>query len=170
MEPKNDSNSDRSKQRDDLAAAIRAAFPICTVEKITPIDDELTGPPIEDSDGDPYDDSRFLIAALRGITWPQIPKEFLILNPDGYLLMSEEAFVAFLPAWLIQSLEEAQNENKVREFLAYSFNNGFHLTSNLNRQQWSVVHALLQHFAKHDPSSFIRTKAAEAISRMSRLN
>jgi hypothetical protein len=41
-------------------------------------------------------------------------------NPDGVVLLSDEAFSAFLPAWLIRSLDLINDENEVRELMIYT--------------------------------------------------
>jgi hypothetical protein len=43
---------------------------------------------------------RTLREHLDGITWPDVPAEFIRDHPDVLPLLSHEAYLSFLPAWL----------------------------------------------------------------------
>jgi hypothetical protein len=47
---------------------------------------------------------------LEHITWSAVPSEFLKSNEGALPLLSQEAYVAFLPAWLRQALREPDGE------------------------------------------------------------
>ena len=47
---------------------------------------------------------------LTGITWLDVPPEFVRDHPDVLPLLSPEAYLAFLPAWLRQSALEPEGE------------------------------------------------------------
>jgi hypothetical protein len=68
-----------------------------------------------------HDDDMFVYEALTGRTWPEIPTRFLHEQPDGFVLLTDEALVAYLGAWLMCALEDMDGENIVREFVVYSF-------------------------------------------------
>ena len=42
--------------------------------------------------------------ALANRAWTEIPRDFLFRNPDVLPLLSEDAYVAYLPAWLREGL------------------------------------------------------------------
>lgn len=42
--------------------------------------------------------------ALADRAWTEIPRDFLLRNPDVLPLLSEDAYVAYLPAWLREGL------------------------------------------------------------------
>ncbi len=45
-----------------------------------------------------------LCEQLSGVTWQDVPGEFIQLNDDVLPLLSHDAYLAFLPAWLRQGL------------------------------------------------------------------
>jgi len=47
---------------------------------------------------------------LEGITWSEVPSAFIISNKGALPLLSQDAYVAFLPAWLRQALQEPAGE------------------------------------------------------------
>src|SRR5687768_10977159 len=47
---------------------------------------------------------------LQRITWSAVPSEFVKSNEGALPLLSQEAYVAFLPAWLRQALREPAGE------------------------------------------------------------
>ena len=52
---------------------------------------------------------------------PNIPTSFIEQNPDGVVLLTDEAFTVFLPAWLTCAIEK----DKVREMMVYTFSGDF---------------------------------------------
>ncbi len=47
---------------------------------------------------------------LTGTTWPDVPLEFIRDHPDVLPLLSPEAYLTFLPAWLHQRVLEPEGE------------------------------------------------------------
>jgi hypothetical protein len=47
---------------------------------------------------------------LGGIAWLDVPAEFIREHPDILPLLSPEAYLAFLPAWLCQGVREPEGE------------------------------------------------------------
>jgi hypothetical protein len=47
---------------------------------------------------------------LAGTTWDSVPAEFVRQNPDVLPLLSYEAYVALLPAWLLQGVTDPDGE------------------------------------------------------------
>lgn len=119
-----------------------------------------------------HDDDKFLYEALKGQKWTDVPREFLYAMPDGFVLLTEQALVAFLAAWLMTSLENMEGENLVREYLVYAFSPSG-VTPNtdfiigelraLNTEQRSVIRLVLAEFAQREPSDFIRKHASNAV-------
>ena len=153
---------------DELRKLIRHAFPAeAYTGRITPCDDELDDPDL--------DDEKDLYEALKGRRWTDLPQRFLDNQPDGYVLLIDEAFGAFLPAWLIRSLENIDGENEVRDFVVYTFSPKhdmvpdttdfiLHRLRTLSPEQRHVLHSLFVEFAERDPSAFQRKLASEAIT------
>jgi hypothetical protein len=47
---------------------------------------------------------------LQGTTWSYVPSEFVKSFEGSLPLLSQEAYVAFLPAWLLQAAKEPSEE------------------------------------------------------------
>lgn len=58
--------------------------------------------------------------AFEGLSWRDIPSALLKDNYSNLSLFSAEAFHAFIPAYLIHSVENWDGEDMVSEFTAYS--------------------------------------------------
>jgi hypothetical protein len=143
-----------------LRESIHRAFPAeIYTGKVTINDGDLTRGEM--------DEEQELHDALKRRRWTEVPAELLRRQPDGYLLLTSEAYVAFLPAWLMYSLEDMDAENQVREFLGYSFQTMRQFRV-LNADQRLVVRSLLSEFKERDPSGFIRDHAAEAVALIDR--
>ncbi|MFC5489509.1 hypothetical protein [Dokdonella soli] len=52
------------------------------------------------------DECRSLRDNLAGITWVDVPSEFVNSNDDVLPLLSHDAYLAFLPAWLRQGVRD----------------------------------------------------------------
>ena len=151
-----------------LRESIRQAFPIVAYSgKITNRDLELDDPSL--------DEEKDLHDALKGKRWSDIPRELLLSLPDGYVLLSDAAFVSFLPAWLLYALENIDGENEVRNFVVYAFSPKHDMvpdTTNqildrlrlLNPEQRSTVRSLLEEFTKRGTSPFVKTLALKAVT------
>ena len=122
-----------------------------------------------------HDDDKFVYEALKGRNWTDVPKRFLHEEPDGFVLLTEEALVAYLAAWLMCSLDDIDSENKVREFVVYSFSPSPDLLGSntnfivsrvqaLSPAQRSVVRSLLSEFSQREVSSSIREDAAKGVA------
>src|SRR3954453_2287094 len=126
-----------------------------------------------------YDDDMFVYEALKGRTWPDIEREFLYSQPDGFVLLTNEDLVASLAAWLMGSLGDINGENVVREFVVYSFapnpDQVPDMTSwkaerlkVLTKRQRTVLRSLLVAFAERERSDFVRKHAASAVQLIDR--
>ncbi len=154
-----------------LSDAIRRTFPaVAYTGKITRHDGiwlpELT------AENAIHDDDEFVYEALKDRKWTDVSKTFLHEQPDGFVLLTNEALVAFLAAWLMCSLDDIDGENNVREFLIYAFSPSgmspnidfkVSLLRALSPDQRSVVRLLLAEFAQGEASDFVREYAATAV-------
>jgi hypothetical protein len=156
-----------------LRDAIRRSFPAVAYEgRITNCDGawlpELT------EENAIHDDDMFVYEALTGRTWPDIQKEFLLTQPDGFVLLTHEALVAYLAAWLMCALDDMDGENIVREFVIYSFSPSPDLYPDmtpytvgqlkaLSPEQLGTVRSLVAEFAERERSPFLRKHATSAI-------
>ena len=90
-----------------LREAILRTFPAERYAgKITNYDNDCLLELTQDSES--LDDEKYFYEAVSGHVWTEIPKGYLQREPDGFLRLSDEAFAAFLPAWLMESLENWQ--------------------------------------------------------------
>ena len=162
---------DHDQHLSDLKSAILRAFPDVTFAgKITRHDGawlpELT------EENAIHDDDMLLYEALKGHKWSDIPHQFLYQVPDGFVLLTNEALVAFMGAWLMCSLENLTGENRVREYFIYTFGRkkeaeSKHFTTRmlraLNPEQLAVLRLLLAEFSKTESSEFVREHADSAV-------
>ena len=127
------------------------------------------------------DEEKELYEKLKGKAWTDLSQQLLDSQPDGYLLLVEKAFVAFVAAWLTRSLDNLDGENKVRDFVVYAFGPKRDLVPDmtefirqrlitLDGQQRNVLHALLTEFAETDLSAIQRKLALEGIGLIDRLS
>ena len=56
---------------------------------------------------------------LPGKRWDEVPSAFVYDNSLSLALLEERALVAFLPAWLLCSVEKFNDDNLVLEFTVY---------------------------------------------------
>lgn len=150
-----------------LRQSIQRAFPAETYTgKVTPYDDKLDDPDLDEEKG--------LYEMLKGRKWTDIPQRFLDSKPDGYFRLTDEAFRAFLGAWLMYSLENIDGENRVRNFVVYAFSPKDDMVPNttdhirrkleiLNPDQRQTLRSLLMEFSQQDPSAFRRKLASDAV-------
>lgn len=152
----------------ELRESIRRTFPaeICT-QSITPCDGTLDDPDL--------DEEKYLYESLKGLKWTEVPQQVLTNQPDGYMLLTAEAFKLFLAAWLIRSLDNIDGENKVRDFVVYAFSPKhdmvpdttdfiLHRLQALSPEQRDALHSLMLEFAERESSAFQRKLAAEAVA------
>src|SRR6476469_5542885 len=110
---------DNDKNLIDLQNAILHAFPDVVFEgKITPHDGEWPNEPTEEDaiyDGQViYGDEMLLHEGLKGRKWSDIPREFIEGMALDFVLLTSEALVAYIAAWMMRSLENPSAENDVR--------------------------------------------------------
>jgi hypothetical protein len=157
-----------------LCESIRRAFPSDTyTRRVTPYDDELPSELREDQLI--LDEDQDLFRALKGRKWTEVSKQFIESLPDALPLLTDEAFVAFLPAWLVCSLENIDGENEVRDFVVYNFSPRSEMvpdttwfTKNrlqlLNPEQRRIVRSLLMEFTERGTSPPVKALAAKGVS------
>lgn len=156
-----------------LREAIRRSFPAVPYEgKVTPHDGEWL--PELTEENAILDDDKFLYEGLKGRKWTEIPRQLLNDLPDDLPLLTDGAFVAFLAAWLLQSLENLEGNNDVRNFLVYNFSPNTEMVPDmtwfkksririLNSHQRLVVRSLLVEFTERESSEFVKKRAAKAV-------
>jgi hypothetical protein len=113
------------------------------------------------------DEEQALYNALHGRKWSDIEGSFVSSYPDGISLLTDQAFAAFLPAWLVAALD---NDN-VRELLVYFFSPSTHQTSErrerriqqLTLPQKKVLQAFLGYCFEVEASEFVKEHARSAV-------
>lgn len=65
------------------------------------------------------DDGIALRRELPGKRWDEVPGAFVDDNSLSLALLEERALVAFLPAWLLRSMEKFDDDNLILEFTVY---------------------------------------------------
>ncbi len=148
----------------ELRESIRRAFPAQAYSgRVTSYDDELDDPD--------RDEEKYLYEALKGRKWIDVPQQIIGDLPDGYVLLTQEAFEAFVAAWLLRSLENIDREDEVRDFVIYTFSPKHDKVPDtteyvldrvraLNPEQRHVLHSVLAEFAARDKSTFRRKLAS----------
>jgi len=147
------------KDAEDIQRKIKRAFP-----------EAIFSGPITSVDGLPnqeLDEQQALFSALRGRKWSEVPGSIIEGNPNGLVLLTDDAFQAFLPAWLIGAL--AQEE--VLEMMLYLFSPESHTSlammnrrmQRLNSRQKEAIRALLLYCAEAESSTFVKKQARKAI-------
>jgi len=176
---KSDQAGGVNEQISRLRESIRRAFPAEPyVGKVTEYDDELSSELREDQAI--LDEDQYLFRALKGAKWTEVPKQLLENLPDGYELLSDEAFVAFLPAWLARALDDMDSENDVRNFVVYAFSPKTDMVPDttdrilgrlrlLSSEQRSVVRSLLVEFCERGTAPFVRALAVKAVALIDKL-
>jgi hypothetical protein len=159
----------------DLRNAILRAFPdVVFSGQITPHDGEWPDEPTEDEliEGQPiYGDEMLLYEGLKGHKWSDIPRQFIQGMATEYVLLTSEALVAFIAAWLMCSLENLAGQNDVRDLFIFTFSPDreeskeftIDLLRAFNREQLTVLHLLLTEFSQSESSSFVREHALKAV-------
>ena len=149
-----------------LRQAITLAFPPTAFQgPVTPADNEGWAEEIDD-DLDLRDN-------LRGRAWNELAAQLIDRQAGGLPLLTPEAFAAFLPAWLMRSLDGLSGDNEVREFTVYAFcrsdthpalqeHHRIRLAM-LNREQRKTVTDFLILVSRHEGNRFLRVSADEAL-------
>jgi hypothetical protein len=132
-------------------------------------DARYTGP-ITGVDGQPdeiYDEEQALYGNLLGKKWSEVPASFIEHYPDSVVLLTDEAFLVFLPAWLMCAID---TEN-VRELMVYTFSKESNESSDLIERrlrqlappQREALKEFLAYCLAVDSSKFIKQRAQTAL-------
>ncbi len=124
-----------------------------------------------------FDEDQLLYQGLLGRTWKEISGQFIREHPGGLVLLTPEAFVAFLPAWLLFALDDMAGENEVRSFVIYVFSPKTELLpntssgirdrfGNLNAEQQKTTRKFLAYCYIQEQSEFLRARAKDAVDFM----
>ena len=113
-----------------LRDAVRRAFPEVTYTGKVTRHDGAWLPELTEENAI-HDDDMFLYEGLTGKKWTEVPEKLLDAFPGDFVLLTDEALVAFLAAWLTRSLDNIDGENPVREFSVYAFSPGESSTADL---------------------------------------
>jgi len=176
--------SKRTRQLDALREMVYSSFPPVVYNGAVIHDGE-------DKEASPWpeelDDDEDLFQKLKGRQWTNIVSvEFFQRHPDGYVLLSDQAFAAFLPAWLLFSLEDEGGGGEPREYLTYMFRDPqkdgdspnlrvqldarqIRRVLKLNALQRETLRAIIKDSAEHHPSNFVRDSAATTLARLEKL-
>jgi hypothetical protein len=164
-------NRDNDEHLTDLQNAILRAFPDVVFDgQITPHDGAWPHEPTEEDAI--YGDEMVLYEGLKGNKWSDIPRHFIQGMATDFVLLTSEALVAFIAAWLMCSLENLTGENDVRKYFIYTFgrkdetqNKDFtiSLLRAFNPDQFAVLRLLLTEFSQSESSSFVRDYAHNAV-------
>ena len=162
------SMAEQNKRVAALIDSIRRSFPVVRYTgDVTQFDARLDDPDFYDVKPDPdladFWDEKELRDAFKGRGWTEVPRNLLFRHPDGYVLLTDQAFVAFLPAWLMCSLEGMDEENEVRNFLAYAFSNTLRQFQILNPEQRVTVRSILAEFVERGTGSSVRNLLTKTI-------
>jgi len=159
------SGGDDSQVMERVCSQIRSAFPdlICS-GPITPADGKT---------GEDYDEHEILFEGLRGRAWSRIPASFIRENAGALVLLTEEAFVVYLPAWLIAGV----TDHTVGEILAYTFcpapdGDQRFMDSRIKRMnvvQREALAVFLAYCVETNSSKVIKDRAEEALAYVSSL-
>ncbi len=144
-----------------LRDSIRTAFPAGIFEgQVTPFDGAFI---------EPNDEEELLFKALKGRKWTDLEPELLTSLVDGYVFLTDEAYRAFLPAWLTFALGNLDGENEVRSFILYSFGRTAQRLRALRREQRAVVRTVVAYFGEREQNDFLKEHATQALEYMEKL-
>ena len=138
----------------------------CLSRGITPADGEAWAEEI--------DDDLDLRDKLSNRAWNEVTAEIIGMQAADLPLFTPEAYAAFLPAWLMHSLENLSGDNEVRDFTVYEFCR--HDPHPALQEHQRIRHALLNAeqrkgvvdflvlVSNRERDQFWRAKAEEALS------
>jgi hypothetical protein len=158
-----------------LSQRILDAFPPVTY-KGTVVAGGDQGPWVPAPSGLPSDDED-LFRMLKHSRWTGIPADFIDDHLGAFVLLTAPAFAAFIPAWLIYSL---QNNLKGAEFIVYTFAPidpsstqirplSIEMFRALTPPQSRILHTFLQLTASYGRSSPVREQALTAADAIEKL-
>jgi len=150
-----------------LRKAITLAFPPTVLRGlVTPADNEECAEEI--------DDNLDLRDHLQSRSWNELSAQIIDRQAGGLPVLTPDAFAAFLPAWLMRSLDGFGGDNEVREFTVYELcrSDAHPALLNyqrirhalLNREQRKAVVDFLILVSKHEHDRSLRCSADEALS------
>ncbi len=149
------------KDADTLRDFIVSAFPAeAYTGQVTAADGALTPE---------LDDEEALFNALIGRRWTDVDRSLLEAQPDGYILLTDAAYRAFFPAWLMCALGEIDGENEVRDFVVYAFSHTAQQLRALNQEQRRAVRLILEYFNEHERNTFLQKRISEALENVAML-
>jgi hypothetical protein len=125
------------------------------------------------------DDDLDLAHGLKGRSWSDIPNDFIDEHSGDLVLLTHEAFAAFLPAWIVRSLDEHNGSALVLELTVYALRPGHFNESEVlqnamdewwqdraavfDRMQRKALRVFLQFVLESDRYRFLEDDAVEAI-------
>src|SRR5262249_53318633 len=151
---------DSQNSAETVRARIRGAFPnIVYSGPVTSADGKT---------GEDYDEPEALYNELHGKSWLEISAPFIRGNAHGLVLLTVEAFTAYLPAWLIEGIADPQ----VGEVMVYTFcpedgKDRHRMDSRmerLNSMQKEALIAFLTHCHQTNPSKYLKDRAEQALA------
>jgi Family of unknown function (DUF6714) len=117
---------------------------------------------------DDFSDERALYDAFHGKRWTEIPVSFVVSFAYALPLLTKDAFVSFLPAWLDTALSNSEVRDALLHSLAKeigaetsSFMKG--RVSNLNDQQMKSLVQVLEHTVKVEAGKSMAGEAQLAL-------
>jgi hypothetical protein len=159
-----------------LRNAVLRAFPDVVFDgQITPHDGEWPNDLTENAiyEGQViYGDEKILYEGLKGHKWSDISRQFIEGMAIDFVLLTSEALVTFIAAWLMRSLENLTGQNDVRNYFIYTFGLNkdeqsrdftISLLRAFNPEQLAVLRLLLAEFSKSESSNFVREHAHNAM-------
>ncbi len=158
----------------DLKSSILRAFPDVVFEgQITRHDGEWPEEVTEETaiyEGQVmYGDEMLLYEGLKGHKWSDIPRQFIEGMVMDLVLLTSEALVAFIAAWMMRSLENLAGKNEVRsDFINMlcpieeSKESTIDLLRAFNPEQLAVLRLFFVEFSKSEPLRFVREYAHNA--------
>jgi hypothetical protein len=156
-------SQDIANTAETLRAKILAAFP-----------DTVFSGSITTADGrfnEYLDEEEALYESLHDKKWSDIPTLFLKQFANRAVLLTPEAFVAFLPAWLMCAFEDEE----VRSYMVYSFNPDTNSHQQLHESgiqrtiqamgvaQRDTLKAFLTYCVEVERSAFVKNQARRAL-------
>jgi hypothetical protein len=128
--------------------------------------------PVTSVDGEPFsdeiDDALSLYEQLRGRDWTSVEPSFVDFQYCGLPLLTDAAFVAFIPAWLARALDFPGADNIVREFVLYCL--AGRVTDRnpdklklLSHEQRNALRSFLTVMSEIEPDESLRSEAATAL-------
>jgi hypothetical protein len=164
-----DDRSERRRQVAPLREMIFRSFPPFTYSETIVAGGDYG--PLSDDPSQVITADESLFYTLKGKRWTEIPLQFLDHHQGDFVLLTAQAFAAFIPAWLVFCID---NDFCGAEFIVYTFASrdpqsssqirqlSIEMFQALNPQQRRTLLIFLQAIAMYDPSPHIRDYAEAA--------